>query len=66
MAKEQREPRERLAKDIRRQIGTQANATFLRRLPVFAINDELPDELNALLGQLDKVERSEGRDRNRA
>ena len=66
MAKEQRDPRERLAKDIRRQIGTQANATFLRRMPAFAVNDELPDELTALLGQLDKAERSAGRNRNRA
>lgn len=48
-----------LVKDIRRQIGTQANARLLRRLPLFAVDQSLPEELSALLGDLERAERSQ-------
>ena len=57
MAKEKGDAMDALAKDIRRQIGTQANARFLRRMPLFAIDQDLPNDLNALLGDLELAER---------
>lgn len=48
-----------LANDIRRQIGTQANARFLRRMPLFTVHQSLPEDLNALLGDLERAERSQ-------
>ena len=48
-----------LARDIRRQIGTQANTRFLRRMPVFAVDENLPQDLSALLGALERAERQQ-------
>ncbi len=57
MAKEDDRAMDALAKDIRRQIGTQANTRFLRRMPLFAVDLGLPEDLNALLGDLEAAER---------
>jgi hypothetical protein len=46
-----------LSRDLRKQIGNPANARLLRRMPIFAVDHSLPDDLSALLGDLEKAER---------
>ncbi|MCO5081550.1 MAG: hypothetical protein M9955_07805 [Rhizobiaceae bacterium] len=57
MAKDRDGAMDALAKDIRRQIGTQANKTFLRRMPLFRVDAGLPEDLSVLLGELDVAEK---------
>ena len=45
-----------LAKDIKRQIRTEANSRFLRRIPLFRVENTLPNDVMALLGELDSAE----------
>lgn len=42
---------------IRSQIGTEANRRYLRELPIFRIDTQLPDRLNGLLEAIDRKER---------
>ncbi|MDG4881061.1 hypothetical protein [Mesorhizobium sp. WSM4884] len=48
--------RARLANDIRRQVGTEATKRFLRTLPVFRLEKEVPKRLTDLLDRLDGAE----------
>jgi hypothetical protein len=50
--------REELAADIRRQFGTEATMRFLRTLPAFRIETDLPDRFKELLERLDGKEGS--------
>ena len=43
---------------IRREIGRETNAHFLRRLPVFQADHDLPDDMKELLARLDLAERT--------
>lgn len=46
-----------LTSNIRRQIRTEENARFLRRIPLFAVEKSLPNELLDLLKALDAEDR---------
>lgn len=48
--------REELAADIKRQMGTEATKRFLRTLPAFHLQAELPEHLRELLDRLDGAE----------
>ncbi|MER8971459.1 hypothetical protein [Mesorhizobium sp. M0800] len=50
------EKRVGLAADIRRQLGTEATKRFLRTLPAFRTESDIPDRLKELLDRLDGVE----------
>ncbi len=50
--------REELASDIRRQFGTEATMRFLRTLPAFRIEADIPDRFKELLDRLDGIESS--------
>jgi hypothetical protein len=43
---------------IRREIRSKSNARFLRGMPHFKVEQELPQRLRALLAQLERAERS--------
>lgn len=45
---------------IRRQIGTVVNRRHLSRMPAFALDRELPDDLMRLLADMDATERAAG------
>ncbi|RWA71367.1 hypothetical protein EN836_15730 [Mesorhizobium sp. M1C.F.Ca.ET.193.01.1.1] len=45
-----------LANDIRRQVGTEATKRFLRTLPVFRLEKEVPKRLTDLLDRLEGAE----------
>jgi len=46
---------------IRREIGTDANARFLRRMPAFRTDHDLPDEMQEMLARLERAERAHSR-----
>ena len=50
--------RESLAGDIRRQLSTEATTRFLRTLPAFRTEADIPDHFKELLDRLDGVEGS--------
>jgi hypothetical protein len=50
--------REGLAADIRRQLSTEATTRFLRTLPAFRTEADIPDHFKELLDRLDGVEGS--------
>ncbi|RWN30375.1 hypothetical protein [Mesorhizobium sp.] len=52
------ERRERLAAGIRRQFGTEATMGFLRALPAFRMENDIPDRFKELLDRLDGIESS--------
>lgn len=52
------ERRESLAADIRRQFGTEATMRFLRALPAFRTEADIPDRFRELLDRLDGIESS--------
>ena len=52
------ERRERLAAGIRRQFGTEATTRFLRALPAFRTENDIPDRFRELLDRLDGIESS--------
>lgn len=62
MAKDRDGAMDALAKNIRRQIGTEANARFLRRIPMFAVDPSIPQSLSNLLWDLDEAERGQSRE----
>ncbi|WP_217577937.1 hypothetical protein [Mesorhizobium sp. GbtcB19] len=45
--------RAELANDIRRQAGSEATKRFLRTLPAFRLEKEMPERLSDLLDRLD-------------
>jgi hypothetical protein len=49
--------KEELGKGIRRLIGSEANARYLRALPLFRVEPELPADLRSLLRAIDRPER---------
>ncbi|AZO73765.1 MULTISPECIES: hypothetical protein [unclassified Mesorhizobium] len=50
------ERRARLAHDIRRQVGAEATKRFLRTLPAFRLEKEMPKRLTDLLDRLEGAE----------
>lgn len=52
------EKRERLAADVKRQFGTEATMRFLRTLPAFRTESDIPDRFRELLDRLDGIESS--------
>ncbi|HWK67773.1 MAG TPA: hypothetical protein VNS34_22850 [Rhizobiaceae bacterium] len=54
-----------ISKEIKRQIGQKANTRFLRALPVFRVDDELPKSFHGLLHEIDRAERSRKRQRSK-
>ena len=48
--------RVKLANDIRRQVGNEATKRFLRTLPAFRLEKEVPKRLADLLDRLDEAE----------
>jgi hypothetical protein len=61
MAKDRDGAMDALANNIKRQIRTEANARFLRRIPLFSVDTSLPQDLSNLLNQLDEAECSQRR-----
>ena len=53
--------RAELAKDIRRQAGSEATKRLLRTLPAFRLEKEVPKQLSELLDRLEGVEASSDR-----
>ncbi|RWB61307.1 MAG: hypothetical protein EOQ47_00225 [Mesorhizobium sp.] len=51
--------RAKLAADIRRRVGTEATKRFLRTLPAFRLEKEVPKRLTELLDRLDEAEAGE-------
>jgi hypothetical protein len=45
-----------LPANIRRQIGTEANMRYLRALPEFRVDAELPIDLRRILGEMKRAE----------
>jgi hypothetical protein len=50
--------RAELAQDIRRQAGSESTKRFLRTLPAFRLEKEVPRRLSDLLDRLDGVDAS--------
>lgn len=46
-----------ISKEIKRQIGQQANTRYLRGLPLFRVDNELPKSFHGLLRKIDRAER---------
>ncbi|RWK41867.1 hypothetical protein [Mesorhizobium sp.] len=59
------ERRQRLAAGLRRQFGTEATIRFLRALPAFRTENDIPDRLKELLDRLDGIESSVAASRRR-
>lgn len=45
-----------LPASIRRQIGTEANLRYLRSLPTFRVDPELPVDLREILNEMERAE----------
>ena len=65
MTRNNAERPEGLAAHIRRQMGSDATKRFLRNLPAFRADNDIPDRFQELLDQLDGTEGLERRDRTR-
>jgi hypothetical protein len=50
--------RAELAADIRRQFGSEATMRFLRTLPAFRLESDIPEHFRELLDRLDGIEAS--------
>ena len=59
MTRNKGEKGERLATEVRRQFGAEAVTRFLRTLPAFRTEADIPDRLRELLDRLDGVEDSD-------
>jgi hypothetical protein len=46
---------------IRREIGTETNARFLRRMPLFRTDEALPEEMREMLARLEHAEGADSR-----
>jgi hypothetical protein len=58
MTRNKGDRREGLTADIRRQFGTEATTRFLRALPAFRMEADIPDHFRELLDRLDGIEAS--------
>jgi hypothetical protein len=58
MTRNKGDRREGLANDVRRQFGTEATTRFLRTLPAFRLEADIPDHFRELLDRLDGIEAS--------
>ena len=56
MTRDKAEKGERLAAEVRRQVGAEAMTRFLRTLPAFRIEADTHDRFRQLLDRLDRVE----------
>lgn len=56
MSRTNGEKRDGLAVDIRRQLGNETTKRFLRTLPAFRAETDIPDRLKKLLDRLDGIE----------
>ncbi|TWI36422.1 hypothetical protein [Mesorhizobium tianshanense] len=52
------ERRERLATGVKHQFGTEATMRFMRALPAFRTENDIPDRFRELLDRLDGIESS--------
>lgn len=59
MTRNKGEKGERLATEVRRQFGAEAMTRFLRTLPAFRTEADIPDRLRELLDRLDGAEDSD-------
>ena len=55
-----------ISKEIKRQIGQPANTRYLRALPLFRVDDEVPERLRGLLREIDGAERRQKRRHSKA
>jgi hypothetical protein len=56
MTRDKAEKGERLAAEVRRQFGAEAMTRFLRALPAFRPETDIPDRFRELLDRLDGIE----------
>jgi hypothetical protein len=59
MTRNKGEKAERLATEVRRQFGAEAVTRFMRTLPAFRTEADIPDRLRELLDRLDGAEDSD-------
>ncbi|TPN55142.1 MULTISPECIES: NepR family anti-sigma factor [unclassified Mesorhizobium] len=55
MTRNKAEKENRLAAEVRRQVGAKAMTRFLRTLPAFRIDADIPDRFRDLLDRLDRA-----------
>lgn len=60
MTRDKAEKGERLAAEVRRQFGAEAMTRFLRSLPAFRPEADIPNRFTELLDRLDRLENSTG------
>ncbi|WP_027060221.1 hypothetical protein [Mesorhizobium loti] len=60
MTNNKAEKREGLAAEVRRQFGAEAMTRFLRSLPAFRPEADIPNRFTELLDRLDRLESSTG------
>ncbi len=58
MTRDKAEKGEKLATEVRRQFGAEAMTRFLRTLPAFRPETDIPNRLKELLDRLDRLESS--------
>ncbi|KRB19635.1 MULTISPECIES: hypothetical protein [Mesorhizobium] len=58
MTRDKAEKGEKLATEVRRQFGAEAMTRFLRTLPAFRAEADIPTRFSELLDRLDRVERN--------
>jgi hypothetical protein len=56
MTRDKAEKGEKLATEVRRQFGAEAMTRFLRTLPAFRAEADIPNRFRELLDDLDRVE----------
>ncbi|MER9305760.1 hypothetical protein NKJ06_25140 [Mesorhizobium sp. M0293] len=59
MTRKKAEKAERLAAEVRRQFGAEAITRFMRTLPAFRTEADIPDRFRKLLDRLDVAEKSD-------
>ena len=60
MTRNKGEKGEKLATEVRRQFGAEAMTRFLRTLPAFRAEADIPNRFRELLDHLDRLESSAG------
>ena len=60
MTRDKAEKGEKLATEVRRQFGAEAMTRFLRTLPAFRPETDIPNRFKELLDRLDRPESSPG------
>ena len=58
MTRDKAEKGEKLATEVRRQFGAEAMTRFLRTLPSFRTEADIPNRFSELLDRLDRLERN--------